>query len=220
MSLPAIVFDLDGTLVDSAPDIARALNALLVELGHPALDLPTVTSLIGDGTGILIQRALTLFGSLVSTADLPALNDRLVAHYLRQPADATKPYPGVVETLTTLRDAGYPMGVCTNKGQRLAELVLAETGLADFFTVTIGGDTELGRKPDPRSLLAVIKRLGAMPADAWLIGDSINDVDAAKAAGVRVVLVSFGYGHGEPGLAEADVKIDRFAELGAILKQA
>lgn len=220
MSLPVLVFDLDGTLVDSAPDIRRALNTLLAELGHTALDLPTVTSLIGDGTGILIQRALARLGSPISTAEIPALNDRLVAHYLRHPADATNPYPGVLETLTGFRDAGYPMGVCTNKGQRLAELVLAETGLAEFFTVTIGGDTELGRKPDPRSLLAVIERLSGEPSSAWLIGDSINDVEAAKAAGVRVVLANFGYGHGEPGLADADAMIDRFAELSAILKPA
>ncbi len=220
MRLPALVFDLDGTLVDSAPDIGRALNTLLVQLGHPALDLHKVTALIGDGTGILIQRALALLGAPISTAEIPALNDRLVGHYLRHPADATKPYPGVVETLATLRDAGYPMGVCTNKGQRLAELVLAETGLAEFFTVTIGGDTELGRKPDPRTLRATIERLGGEPSNAWLIGDSINDVEAAEAAGVRVVLVSFGYGHGEPGLADADETIDRFAELGPILKQA
>ncbi len=219
MRLPALVFDLDGTLVDSAPDIRRALNTLLVELGLPVLDLPTVTSLIGDGTGILIQRALALSDSPISTAEIPALNDRLVTHYLRHPADATKPYPGVVEALTHLRDAGYPMGVCTNKGQRLAELVLVETSLAEFFTVTIGGDTDLGRKPDPRSLLAVIKGLGGEPSGSWLIGDSINDIEAAKAAGVRVVLASFGYGHGEPGLAVADVTIDRFDELGAILKQ-
>lgn len=215
----AIVFDLDGTLIDSAPDIQGALNRLLGEHDLPALDLATVKSMIGDGTATLIERGFAALGAPVPPELLPARNARMLELYAQHATELTIPYPGVIETLESLAASGRRIGICTNKAQGLAEQVIAEMGLAPLIEITVGGDTPAGRKPDPAPLLAAIRLLGASPADTLMVGDSLNDVEAARAAGVKVALVTYGYHHQEPRSLGADLLLDRIDELPARLGQ-
>lgn len=217
----ALVFDLDGTLVDSAVDIADALNRLLISEGLPALALSRVKRMIGDGTMVLVERGLAAHGVTPDRLTLPGLVGRMLDFYAERPVVSTVPYEGVFDTLMDLVGAGYSLAVCTNKAQRLAEAVLDETGLAPFFVATIGGDTAVGRKPEPGSLLEAIARAECDPAKAVMIGDSATDVAAARAAQIPVIAVTWGYCNTGP-VEElgADFLIDRFDKLPARLSMA
>jgi phosphoglycolate phosphatase len=199
------VFDLDGTLIDSAPDLAQAVNALLAEFGKPPLAETAIRPMIGDGSRLLLARALAASG-----IDTPANDvfDRFMVHYLAFVADKTKVYPGVLETLAVLKAQGHPLGVCTNKPFAPTERVLEAFGLAGFFGSVIGGDSLPQRKPEPEPLLKAIAELGGGPAA--MIGDSANDMLCARAAKVPGILIPSDYGL---QTSEADVKIARFAEL-------
>jgi phosphoglycolate phosphatase len=213
----AVIFDLDGTLVDSAPDIQGALNRLLIERGLSALDLKTVIGMIGDGTSKLVERGFAAAGAPLAPESLPAANDRFIAHYADHATDLTAPFPGVIDTLKRLIAEGCRIGVCTNKTQSLAEQIIDETGLAPYIEITVGGDTPVGRKPEPGSLLEVIARLDATPKTSLMVGDSRNDVMAARAAGVPVALVTFGYCHQEPRSLAPDLLLQRMDQLPARL---
>jgi phosphoglycolate phosphatase len=200
-----LVFDLDGTLIDSAPDLAQAVNALLAEFGKPPLAEAAIRPMIGDGSRLLLARALAASG-----IDTPAddVFDRFMVHYLAFAADKTKVYPDVPETLAALQARGHPLGVCTNKLFAPTERVLEAFNLARFFTAVIGGDSLPQRKPQPEPLLKAIEELGGGPAA--MVGDSANDILCARAAGVPGILIPSDYG--QPA-TEADLKIARFAEL-------
>ena len=200
-----LVFDLDGTLIDSAPDLAQAVNALLKEFGKPSLAETAIRPMIGDGSRLLLARALAASG-----IDTPAddLFDRFMVHYLAYAADKTKVYPDVPETLAALKAKGHPLGVCTNKPLMPTEHVLEAYGLAHFFGAVIGGDSLPQRKPAPEPLLVTIERLGGGPA--VMIGDGINDMLCARAAEIPSILIPSDYGV-PPG--EADLTIARFGEL-------
>jgi phosphoglycolate phosphatase len=203
-----LIFDLDGTLVDSAPDLATALNGLLAEFGKPALAESTVRAMVGDGAGVLVQRGLQASG--LGDADQPAALRRFLALYRDCLIDKTRAYPEVEATLERLQSEGHKLGVCTNKPYDPTQRILKALKLDRFFGAVIGGDSLPKRKPDPEPLLAAIEGLGGIAAKAVMIGDSANDVLCARAAGVTAILIPSDYGN---PAEDADVKLMRFAEL-------
>ncbi len=214
-SLRAVVFDLDGTLVDSAPDIAGAINTVLAESGRRMLSLAEVRGMVGDGTRALVERAFATADGRPA-ADRAALGpyiERYRALYEARATDETLPYPGALEALRTLDAAGIRMGLCTNKPDRPAHAILSAFGLSPFIRAVVGGDSAPARKPDPRHLAAVLDLLGTRPDRAVMVGDGSNDVLVARALSVPVVLVSFGYSRSDPGTLGADAVIDRFERL-------
>lgn len=190
----AVLFDLDGTLVDSAPDIAAAANRALAECGVPARGLGRIRGYVGGGAERLIHRCLT--DSLDGIAE-PALFEVAHAaffrHYAAGLTTSTVPYPGVVETLEALRGRGYALGCVTNKPARFTAPLLAALDLARYFDVTVAGDTLPVKKPDPAPLLHALAALGASTVASTMVGDSMADLKAARAAGTRVLCVTYGY---------------------------
>lgn len=214
----SLIFDLDGTLIDSAPDLAAALNALLAELDCPPLSFDQVRRLIGDGAPTLVARALRTAGASFEPEAYESLLERYRALYLAHATAETRVYPHVPETLRRLREDGYRTVVCTNKFQRPSLMILETLGLARYFDAVAGGDVVPARKPDPTHLLAGLKLIGGEPEHAVMIGDGINDVAAAKAAGIPVLVLPSGYG--EIGAAElgGDRLLREFAEIPAALE--
>jgi phosphoglycolate phosphatase len=211
MKRNVLVFDLDGTLVDSAPDLAAALNAALGEIGGRTLSVATVRAMIGDGTPMLVARGL-------AAAGLPAERhadrlDRFLALYEADPIGRTRPYPDVPETLALLRADGHRLAVCTNKPQAASLAVLRGLGLDSFFAAVVGGDVLPVRKPDPRHLLGTLAALGTTAREAVMIGDNENDVAAAKGAGVPVIVMRYGYARVPLAAIGADLQLDAFSEL-------
>jgi phosphoglycolate phosphatase len=210
----AIIFDLDGTLVDSAPDLCGVVNDMLKAHGRVLLDLTEIRKMVGDGAAKLIERGFGATGGL--PAPLPDLTKEFITLYERRIADETRPFPGVVATLERIRSAGLPMGVCTNKTTPLSRRLLDALDLSQFFSSVVGGDGPV-RKPDPGHLKVVMDELGTHAGNTLMVGDSTNDVAAAKAAGMKVVAVSFGYTLVPPASLGADVLIDRFDELAGVI---
>jgi phosphoglycolate phosphatase len=216
MSIAAVLFDLDGTLVDSLPDLAAAVNALLRELGRPALEDAAVARMIGDGVPKLVERALA--ASDVRDIPLSAAIERFRAFYEADPTRLTRPYPDVAAVLLFLTHEHRPLAVCTNKVQQATRAVLEGLGLAPFFAQVVGGDVLPRHKPDPDQLLFALERLGIAPAEAAMVGDHRNDVLAARAAGTRAIFAAYGYGQASLGDLEPDATIDRFSDLPAALR--
>jgi phosphoglycolate phosphatase len=212
-----LVFDLDGTLVDSVPDLRAALNQMLRERGRRLLSPPQVKHMVGDGVPALVARALAASGADPSEA-MTAL-PRFLEIYEANAAHLTRPYPGVPETLTALRERGYRAAICTNKPQRATIAVLRGVGLLPFFDGVAGGDRYAVRKPDPGHLLGIISQLGASPAASAMIGDTENDAAAARAASVPLVLMRYGYARIDPDTLCADALLDRFSELPDALER-
>jgi phosphoglycolate phosphatase len=219
LTLPeALVLDLDGTLIDSATDLADSVNLLLSELDRPPISVDAVRGMIGDGLGMLTLRALKETGGLPEHADLRDLAERLLRHYI-DPARApkTQVFADVPETLQLFVEAGVRLGVCTNKSQRATEMVLTKTGLAGYFDCVVGQDKAKAPKPDRAHVEAVLAELGA-PESALMVGDSGNDLDSGRNAGLKVILVTYGYGTPE-ALAAADMTVDRFGALPEAIAQ-
>lgn len=217
---PALVFDLDGTLVDSAPDIGAAINTLLREEGRPALAPASVISFVGDGAAQLVQRAFAASGTVLEGMALDALLARFMAHYHAAPAVLTKPYDGVASVLAELQQAGHKLGVCTNKPDALIAAVLEGTNLARYFDAAVGPDKVPRRKPDPAHLRATLDAMGvASGAPAVMVGDSINDVRSARGMGLPCICVTYGYIHGRIEDWGTDALIDRFTDLPAALSR-
>jgi len=211
---PAVVFDLDGTLVHSAPDLHAALNRLMVDEGRRALDLQEVVLMIGDGVPKLVERGFKATGDLPGADYLADAVKRFLADYEIHATVLTKLFPDVVETLTALKESGCRLGVCTNKPEAATLEILTELGIRDKIDAVVGGDTLDGvRKPDPRHLQAVLERLGVAPDAAVMVGDNPNDVASARNAGVRVIAVTFGYSRVAPTELGADRLIDGYGEL-------
>jgi phosphoglycolate phosphatase len=214
--ITAVLFDLDGTLIDSLPDLAAAVNRLLAAEGRPPLPDDAVKVMVGDGAGTLVERAFAARGGLPGPEVSPFLA-RFLADYEPRAAELTRPWPGVVETLETLKSLGLKLAVCTNKPSRATAEVLAALGLAGYFDVVVGGDDAPALKPDPVHVLVTLERLGVSAGQAAMIGDSLNDVLAAQAAGVPAVVVSFGYCRGPAVELGAEVVIDDFRDLPGAL---
>ena len=202
----AVVFDLDGTLIDSLPDIATAVNHVLSWRGFLPLPPREVEAMIGDGAKILLDRAFAARGSQSGDAEMAVFMDWYTVHG----ADETRPYPGMIEALATLREAGHPMGVCTNKPEVAAREILAALHLTPYFHVITGGDSTPYRKPDPRHLAAVLAALEA--AEAVMVGDHFNDMAAAKGCGIPGIFAAWGY-----GAAESDYVAQNAAELPGLV---
>jgi phosphoglycolate phosphatase len=210
----AVIFDLDGTLVHSAPDIQVAINRLLAEEGRRPLALEEVSAMIGDGAPKLVERAMHATSPEDAPDDLPTLTRRFLGFYEGHTTDLTRPYPGVREALERLRSAGVRMAICTNKPERPTRELLRDLCLVPYFQAVFGGDTVAGvKKPDPRLIHAVLAALGARPSEAVMVGDAANDVAAARAAGMPVILRAGGYTRVPAKELDADRIITNLLEL-------
>ncbi|WP_332813007.1 phosphoglycolate phosphatase [Ramlibacter sp.] len=214
--LQAAIVDLDGTLVDTLGDFVVALNGALAELSLPALPAATVERLVGKGSEHLVRSALREAGG--ADALYEAAWTAYQRHYGKVNGRHATAYPGAEQGLRALRDAGLRLACVTNKPTGFARELLRQKGLLAFFGQVFGGDAFERRKPDPLPLLEACRVLGAAPARTLVIGDSVNDAAAARAAGCPVVLVSYGYNHGQPvRSADADGFLDSLAGVGAWL---
>jgi phosphoglycolate phosphatase len=213
----AILFDLDGTLVDTAGDIAAALDALLVENDFKALGEATARGLVGDGARALIEKGWKVAGAPApDAAALDALTLRWFEIYEADIARSSRPYPGVEATLDALRQRGLKLGIVTNKADRATAKLLAALDVAKYFAVVVGGDVPF-RKPDPRHVRIGLAALGAAAAETLFVGDSPNDAHAARAAGLPFVAVPYGYSLGPVENLRADRLVRDFAEIGALI---
>ncbi len=216
---PALLFDLDGTLVDTAPDLAAATDHVLEAFGRPPVGLAQVRQMVGDGALALIRRGFAASGPPADDETMAAGHRLFLAYYGDNVANTSRPFPGVVDTLEKLRTAGHAMAVCTNKPHRLSVMLLEQLDLLRFFGAVVGGDSLAMRKPDPGHVTGTLAALGDRAGDgAVMVGDSMNDVAAARGAGIPVVAVSFGYTTIPPGQLGADRLIDDFADLPAALQ--
>jgi phosphoglycolate phosphatase len=203
---------LDGTLVDSLPDLLRAMNVFLAELGRPLATSRDIREWVGDGATVLVERGLIATGG-VPDRPLSVLVRRYIEHYTGHAVEKTQPYPGVRQTLETLKAAGHSLGVCTNKPYALSMEVLIGLGLDSLFAAVLGGDSLSVKKPNPDHLRATLTAMGADGRRAVMVGDSGNDIAVARAAGIPVIAVGFGYARVDPRELGADVVIDDFAAL-------
>lgn len=217
-----VLIDVDGTLVDSVPDLAYCVDAMMDELGMPRRGADKVRNWVGNGVERLVRRALidrldgepdeTLFERAYPIfLDLYAANTSQRSHL----------YPGVAEGLAYLREAGYKLGCVTNKAEAFTLPLLRELGIIDNFAIVVSGDTLPKKKPDPMPLLHAAEHFGVAPQAAMMLGDSVSDVKAARAAGFQIVCMSYGYNHGQDiREAEPDAVIDSMAELEGLLGSA
>ncbi len=217
-----ILIDLDGTLVDSVPDLAFCVDAMLEELGRSPWGEQTVRDWVGNGVERLVRRALT--GTLDGEPE-DALFRKAYPIFLELYASNTSQrsrlYPGVREGIDYLTSAGYALGCVTNKAGRFSVPLLRDLGIRRAFGILISGDTLAKKKPDPLPLLHAAEHFGVAPGDALMVGDSVSDVKAARAAGFQIVCVSNGYNHGvDIREAGPDAVIDSLAELKGLLEQA
>lgn len=208
-----IVFDLDGTLIDSAWDVGQAVNRVLQDEGLPGMDEATARSLMGEGGKVMMARAFAKAGRKLDETMLNALTRRFIGYYKENPVAHTLPYPGVPETLATLRQSGARMAVCTNKFEEPARQILHALDLMKFLDDVAGADTFDVRKPDPGHVTQLVARMRGNLAKAVMVGDSMHDVHAGQRAGIPVVAVSWGYTVQEPATFGAEMLIERFADL-------
>ena len=210
-----LVFDLDGTLVDSVPDLTEAMNRVLKEHGYAPLLPAEVAPMVGDGVPALVARGLAARGG--SAAEAEAAVARYLELYEAGATNLTRPYPGVCDTLAALRQQGYRCAVCTNKPQHAAMTVLAGLDMATLFDGVAGGDRYAVKKPAAGHLLALIDELGGSARRSVMVGDSENDAAVAHAAAVPLILMRYGYARGAPESLGAAAVLDHFAELPAAL---
>ena len=210
-----IAFDLDGTLVESAPDLVATLNVLLAQEGIAPLPLAQARDMIGQGARSLIAKGFEASGAQVAEPRLSTLFDRFIDHYSAHIAEESHVFPGVTDALDRLADAGARLVVCTNKRTDLSVSLLQALDLAHRFAAIVGPDSAPAAKPDARHLLAALAAAGGSAERAVMVGDSASDAGAARAAGVPLVLVSFGYTPIPARDLAADVLIDHFDALPA-----
>lgn len=217
LSDSAIIFDLDGTLVETAPDLHGALVHVLTEAGFAPPTLEDVRLMVGDGARALLEKAYANVGRRLQGPEMEDAFNRFLAYYHPNVARLSRTFPGVEKALDRLAAAGAALAVCTNKPQALSEALLDALGLSSRLPVVVGGDALPVRKPDPAHLAATIERMGRTGAPAVMVGDSRNDVAVAKALGIPAIVVSFGYTTIPPKDLGADVLIDHFDELPGAL---
>ena len=214
---PALIFDLDGTLVDTAPDLLGATNAVLAAQGRGPIDPASLRHMVGFGAGSLITQAFAATGPAVTPEALPALVAIFIAHYRDHIADFSRPFAGVEATLKTLKADGARLGVLTNKPAELTGPLLDRLGMADLFAAIYGAGRKSYTKPDPRIFHDVVADCGGGPA--VMFGDSITDLATAQAAGAPCILMSYGYTHVPARELGADRVLDDFAQLPEALKK-
>jgi phosphoglycolate phosphatase len=217
-----ILIDLDGTLVDSVPDLAYCVDEMMARLGRPAHGEAKVRDWVGNGVERLVRRALT--GTLdgePEEVEFERAYPIFLELYAVNTSQRSVLYPGVREGLDYLLEQGYRLGCVTNKASRFTLPLLREMGIHDKFEIVVAGDSLPQKKPDPLPLLHAAEQLGVKPADAMMIGDSQSDVKAARAAGFQIVCMSYGYNHGEDIRSyDPDAVIDSLSEIRSILESA
>jgi phosphoglycolate phosphatase len=219
LGLQAAIIDLDGTMVDTLGDFAVALNRMLEELSLPLIEPSAIERMVGKGSEHLIRSVLAHVGAAPSSYD--AAWTSYQKHYLAINGHYSTVYPGVTEGLLAMRDAGLKLACLTNKPTPFAKPLLEAKGLSGFFDVVFGGDLFERKKPDPLPFVKTCEALGSMPGRTLVVGDSSNDARAARAAGCPVVLVTYGYNHGEPVRGvDADGYADSLAEAAAMIRPA
>lgn len=209
----AVLFDLDGTLIDSAPDLHAALNETLASFGEPPFTLEAVTRMIGGGVPVLIERAYAALGKTIDPVTRDKIVERFVTIYAPRATELTTLRPGASGTTRQLAQAGIRLGVVTNKFAAATAQILAHFGLADLMAVVVGGDAGPKRKPDPGLVLHACAELAITAGEAVFVGDGENDVASAKAAGMPVILVRGGYTQNGPDGLGADLVVDRLEGL-------
>jgi phosphoglycolate phosphatase len=219
----SFIFDLDGTLVDTAPDLLGALNAVLLREGRHAVDIADLRHLVGHGARAMLVEAMKMTGA---PADLPGLADRLpglmdafIAHYRAHIADESRIFPDVETTLAQLAADGARLGVLSNKPQELCDRLLAELDLARYFTAIHGAGRYAYTKPDARVFHHVVEELGGADSRSIMIGDSATDVATARAAGAPVIVLTYGYTPEPAHLLGADAVTDHFADVPMLAKK-
>jgi len=217
-----ILIDVDGTLVDSVPDLAFCVDAMMERLGRPPRGEAAVRNWVGNGVERLVRRAL--IGQLdgePDEADFERALPIFLALYRENTSQRSMLYPGVRDGIDYLKAAGYALGCVTNKAGQFTEPLLRALGVIDDFGIVVSGDSLPRKKPDPLPLLHAAEHFGVRPADALMIGDSVSDVKAARAAGFGIVCMSYGYNHGvDIRTADPDAVIDSLIELKGLLEQA
>jgi phosphoglycolate phosphatase len=208
-----IVFDLDGTLVDTAPDLVRALNQTMDLEGLPRATLETARLTVGYGARVMIEKACALHGVTFSASRLDQLVDECVSFYRADIARESKPYPQALDALDALSALGAKLAVCTNKRTELSVQLLEALGIANRFSVIVGADAVTQKKPHPEHYIATVERAGGTVRRSVMVGDTAADVGAARGAGAPVIAVRFGYCDIGAERLGADVLIDRFSEL-------
>ena len=211
-ALRALIFDLDGTLIDSQRDLIRSVNAMLQEMGREQLHEDTISSYIGHGAPQLVGQAL---GNGATEAERERALKFFLAHYDEHKLDSTQAYPGVPEALALL--ATYPMAILTNKPVRASVRILEGLGLAKYFRAVYGGNSFATKKPDPLGAQTILREFAAEPAEAILIGDSEVDVQTARNAGTLVAAVNYGFGTHNRATHPADLYLDRLSDLIPLL---
>ena len=213
MSSPLVVFDLDGTLVDTAPDLVASLNHTIAAHGLAPVTYEDLTHLVGHGARAMIERAFRLRGNPLDETELPAMMDRFVEHYLAGMPGESRPYPGLTASLDRLLDAGMKLAVCTNKMESLARPLIDGLNLGGYFAAITGGDTFAVRKPDPAHLTGTVERAGGNIRQTVMVGDSLNDLKVAVNAGVPSIGVPFGYSDVPIQTLEPTVLITHYDQL-------
>lgn len=208
-----VIFDLDGTLVDSAPDLLATLNVLFTRRGHREIQLDEVKTVIGHGAKAMIRDAGQLTGFAMTEDVVEELFLEYLDYYMDHVSDHTRPFPGAVEVLDACHEAGIPMGVCTNKLEGLSNKLLRDLRLAPYFQTVIGSDTLATMKPDPAGVYKILENAGKTPSDTLFIGDSDTDLKTARNAGVTCVLVDVGYTKIPASALDPDAVISDLREL-------
>ncbi|MGB3388047.1 MAG: phosphoglycolate phosphatase [Pseudaminobacter sp.] len=220
MRLPrAILFDLDGTLVDSAPDIAAAVNELLADRGLPVHSLAQVKSMIGNGVKKLVERAFAASARPLTKLELDDATSEMMAIYRNRLTKLTTLMPGAQEAIAQLHVSGFALGVVTNKPQVATRQILLHFGLADRFGAIVGGDAVSHMKPAPDALLLALESLQVKPEEALMVGDSVTDFEAARAAGMPVALIRGGYSKVAIDDLGADLVCDSLVDLPGSLRR-
>lgn len=217
MSVPTIIFDLDGTLVDTAPDLIATLNIVLAGEGLPPVAYDVARTYIGHGARHMIARGFALEGRTLQDGELDRLFDTFIAYYTDHVADHSVAFPGLEAALDTLAGRGFRFAVCTNKLEFLSVRLLDALGLSDRFAAICGQDTFGVQKPDPAALHGTLRRAGGVLQNAVMVGDSATDIAAAQAAPMPVVAVDFGYTEIPVRQLGPDRIISHFSQLPAVI---
>jgi phosphoglycolate phosphatase len=217
MPAPTIVFDLDGTLIDTAPDLVATLNVIFAREGLPPVPYDDARAMIGNGARVMIARGIEAEGRIVAPADLERMFADFIAYYAEHVADRSQPFPGLIDALDTLEASGHRFAVCTNKLEKLSRLLLDALGLSRRFAAICGQDTFGMMKPDPEVLRRTILAAKGDPRHAIMIGDSLTDIRTARAAQLPVIAVDFGYSEEPIAACGADRLISHFAQLPAAI---
>jgi phosphoglycolate phosphatase len=213
MVAPLVVFDLDGTLVDTAPDLVGTLNVIFAREGLPPVDYARARNMVGGGARVMIERGLAAAGRVLPAAEVDRLVAEFIDYYAAHINDGSRLFPGAEAALDTLSARGFGLAVCTNKLEWLSVRLLDALGLSKRFAAICGQDTFNVAKPDPEILRATIARAGGSPDAAIMVGDSIADIATAQAAGIPVIAVDFGYSDRPVTELHPDLVISRFADL-------